>query len=855
MSKETPMMQQYLALKKTYPDAFLFYRVGDFFELFFDDAKKVAQLLELTLTSRNKNDRESAPMCGVPYRAVEGYIDQLVDMGYKVVICDQVEDPRLAKGMVKREVTRVVTPGTKLTDKKENNYLVFIMETEGHFILSYTDLMTGEVKVTTLHDEDEVLNECSQLQTKEIVYHDVLSDSLKQKLQQRLTVTFSYQEDQTYQSESLLGALATISEKEAVMWLLSYLEQTQKQALSHLQKAEHYEYSHYLKMDYYSKYNLELTQSIRTKKKQGTLLHIIDHTKTAMGSRLLKQWLDHPLIVQKEIEQRQERVASFLEPMNHLSHLTIQECLSHVYDLERLVGKVAMGSINARELIQLKTSLEQLPPLVHELEEMNAPLWKAITRHLYDLHHLVTMIQAAINPEAPLTLTEGGIINKGYDAQLDQYIDTMEHAKQWLAQLERKEKEETGIKNLRVKYNKVHGYFIEMSKLAAKDLADARYERKQTLANNERFVTKELKQLETMILEAEEKRYDREYTLFVEVREAVKKESEALQQMATAIAKVDVLQGFATLSQQRNYVRPVFNNQQQLNIVDGRHPVVEEVLGEAEYVPNSIKMDEKTSLLLITGPNMSGKSTYMRQLALIVIMAQMGCFVPAKEANLPIFDQIFTRIGASDDLVSGQSTFMVEMMEANYALQHATSHSLLLFDELGRGTATYDGMALAQAIIEYIQANIQAKTLFSTHYHELTMLESSLTGVHNIHVGAREEGEELIFLHKIIDGPCDQSFGIQVARHAHLPEELLQRATAILKNLEAQEGIQESKPLDVSPASTVKAVHVQEEPEQLSLFVSESHPVLTRLKSLNVMNMTPIEALQLLAELQQEVNR
>lgn len=864
MSKETPMMQQYLQIKKQYPDAFLFYRVGDFYELFFDDAKEVAHLLELTLTSRNKSDRDSAPMCGVPHRAVEGYIEQLVDMGHKVVVCDQVEDPKLAKGMVKREVTRVVTPGTQVSHQKDNNYLVYLNEASAGIVLSYTDLMTGEIQVTICENEDDVVNECSQLQTKEIVYSTPLSDTLMNKLKQRLTLTFSYQEKQDDTYLDLVSDLSKQEEKEAVLYLVSYLKQTQKLSLSHLKKAMHYESCHYLKMDYYSKYNLELTRSIRTQKKQGTLLHIMDQTKTAMGSRLLKQWLDRPLIQQQSIEQRLNCVASFLEPMNHLSHLTIRDCLTHVYDLERLVGKVAMGTVNARELLQLAMSLEQLPPLVAELEAMDSQLWHDVITHLYDLHHLVVMIKTAINPDAPLSLTEGNIINQGYDETLDQYIETMTNAHQWLAQLEAHEKEVTGIKNLHVKYNKVHGYFIEVSKIASKSIDTTRYERKQTLANNERFVTNELKQLETMILEAEEKRYEREYTLFVEIRDAVKKESHALQQMATAIATVDVLQGFAILSQQKNYVRPTFNTKNQLSIIDGRHPVVEEVLGQEEYVPNSITMDEGTNLLLITGPNMSGKSTYMRQLALIVIMAQMGCYIPAKEATLPIFDQIFTRIGASDDLVSGQSTFMVEMMEANYALQHATSHSLLLFDELGRGTATYDGMALAQAIIEYLQQYIPAKTLFSTHYHELTTLEETWPSMRNIHVGAKEEGNELIFLHKMFDGPCDQSFGIQVARHAHLPEELLQRATAILNELEnndyhhdVHEVIKEVPVIK----EVIKEVPVVQEGaddthnEQLSLFGTDHQHVIDTLRKVDVMNTTPFEALQLLAQLQKEINQ
>lgn len=858
MSKVTPMMQQYLDIKKQYPDAFLFYRVGDFYELFFEDAVDAARRLELTLTSRNKNSEEPIPMCGVPYHAVNGYIDTLVSQGFKVAICDQVGDPKEAKGTMTREIVQVITPGTTHTDQKENNYLVCIVPSLHRYALSYCDLMTGELKVTQFDDIEAVFNECSQLQTKEIVYHDALPEALLQLIDNRLTVTLSYQEEENHEQETLMDAIDDDLERQSLRYLFGYIAKTQRQKLSHLKAAEAYQANHFLKMDYFSKYNLELTEAIRTRKRQGTLLWVLDRTKTAMGGRLLKQWLDRPLINEHHIRRRQQRVASLMKPEAYEVLLSVGDQLKQVYDLERLVGKVAMGSVNARELLQLKTSLMQLPAIMAYLNTVDAELWHPLTQHFEQLQHLVTMIEAAISDDTPVSLMEGGMIKQGYDAELDQYIETMTHGKQWLAQLEARERERTGIKTLRVKYNKVTGYFIEISKGAAQNLTDDRYERRQTLANSERFITSELKELETMILEAEEKRYSREYQLFNEVRETVKKETAVLQQMATSIAEVDVLQGFAILALEKNYVCPTFNHEHRLYIEDGRHPVVEEVLGRQEYVPNTITMDEQTTILLITGPNMSGKSTYMRQLALIIIMAQMGSFVPATVADLPIFTQVFTRIGASDDLVAGQSTFMVEMMEANQALRHADENSLILFDELGRGTATYDGMALAQAIIEYLHEHIHAKTLFSTHYHELTVLEESLSSLHNIHVGAEEDGDDLIFLHKMLDGPADQSYGIQVARKAHLPKVLLQRAQHILETLEGQSN--DEMPSVIMPPPVEEKTEIPSivsEEEQLSLFSEENtlEPIIDKLKQINIMNTTPLEALQLLSELQQAIHQ
>ncbi|MBM7709457.1 DNA mismatch repair protein MutS [Enterococcus lemanii] len=842
-TKHTPMMEQYFGIKASYPDAFLFYRLGDFYELFYEDALEVAQLLELTLTSRNKNAEDPIPMCGVPYHAAAGYIDTLVEQGYKVAICEQVEDPKTAKGMVKREVVQLITPGTVMEGKslsaKENNYLAALAYTDTSYQFAYVDLSTGELKATELTEEASILNELAALQSKELVLTSEIPASVIEQLEKRLGLLFSEEKEQLETTEFLfLTKELPENLKNVTLKLLTYLNKTQKRSLDHLQPALSYQVDHFLSIDYYSKFNLELIQSIRTGKKQGTLLWLLDETKTAMGGRLLKQWIDRPLIQQKQIEARQNQVESLLKAF--FERADLQEVLKKVYDLERLAGRVAFGSVNGRDLLQLKTSLQQVPFIQTILTGINEGQWTALLKQITPLEDLVALIERGIHEEAPLQITEGNVIKTGYNAQLDQYREAMHSGKKWLAELEAKERAATGIKNLKIGFNRVFGYYIEITKANLVNLPEGRYERKQTLANAERFINPELKEIETLILEAEEKSVDLEYQLFLEIREEVKKSITRLQKLAHGISTLDVLQSFATISEKYQYVRPTFNQSHTLKIIDGRHPVVEKVLGHQEYIPNSIEMDAKTFILLITGPNMSGKSTYMRQLALTVIMAQMGCFIPAKSAELPVFDRIFTRIGASDDLIAGQSTFMVEMMEANQALQQATPDSLILFDELGRGTATYDGMALAQAIIEYIHQNVQAKTLFSTHYHELTPLEKELTHLRNIHVGAVEQEGEVVFLHKMMAGPADKSYGIHVAKIAGLPKKLLERADYLLVALENGE----------------QAPKVAPEVEQLSLF-SESNEVerevLGELKALNVLEMTPMDALNALHQLQKKV--
>lgn len=854
-TKHTPMMEQYFSIKAQYQDAFLFYRLGDFYELFYEDALQVAQLLELTLTSRNKNAEDPIPMCGVPYHAAANYIDTLVEQGYKVAICEQVEDPKTTKGMVKREVVQLVTPGTVMDGKglsaKDNNFLTALAFDGTHYGFAYVDLTTGELRSAVLEDDEAVLNEASALQTKEVVFTTEIPETVSELLESRLGVIFSTQEayEENAEFQFLTSDLDVTLEKEVTGKLLSYLAVTQKRSLDHIQKAVSYQPDHFLKMDYYSKFNLELTQSIRTGKKQGTLLWLLDETKTAMGGRLLKQWLDRPLIQQSQITARQDQVASLIHAF--FERADLQEALTKVYDLERLAGRVAFGSVNGRDLIQLRTSLQQVPYIHAILSGIDHGEWRDLLTRLEPMDDLVALIDSAINEDAPLQITEGNIIKDGFNEQLDQYRKAMRNGKQWLAELEAKERQTTGIKNLKVGFNRVFGYYIEVTKSNLTNLEEGRYERKQTLANAERFITPELKKLEKLILEAEEQSVDLEYHLFLEVREEVKKAIERLQRLAKAISSVDVLQSFAMISERYQYVRPELNTEKTLKIVDGRHPVVEKVLGHQEYIPNTIDMEQETLILLITGPNMSGKSTYMRQLALTVVMAQIGCFVPAQSANIPIFDQIFTRIGASDDLIAGQSTFMVEMMEANQALRYATPNSLVLFDELGRGTATYDGMALAQAIIEYIHKEVRAKTLFSTHYHELTVLEEELKHLRNIHVGAVEKDGEVVFLHKMMEGPADKSYGIHVAKIAGLPPELLQRADVILQALE--EG--HNAP---TPPTIVAEPTIIEETQQLSLF-NEVNPqeqkVLEQLTALNILEMTPMDALNALYELKKQMQK
>ncbi|MCV3314463.1 DNA mismatch repair protein MutS [Pediococcus ethanolidurans] len=872
-TSDTPMMQQYMAIKKDYPDAFLFYRIGDFYELFYDDAIKGAQILELTLTSRSHNAVDPIPMCGMPHHAVQNYVDILIEKGYKVAICEQMEDPRLAKGMVKREVIQLITPGTvtdsNVNEAKSNNYLTALTADEtNQFGFAYADLSTGELKTSQLNSIEAVINEVVNLQSKEIVVDQSIDDSLQEQFK-KLNIMVSHQNKIEVKSELsyLTQGLDEALEKNTVETLLTYITVTQKRSLAHLQKAVAYEPSYFLRMDHYSKYNLELTRSIRSGKKRGTLLWLLDETRTAMGGRLLKQWLDRPLIHKKEIEDRQIKVGELLD--HYFERSNLQEELVKVYDLERLAGRVAFGNVNGRDLIQLKTSLRQIPKIQHVLADLDDKVFGAMLAKLDPVDDIADLIDRAIVDEPPISVTEGNVIKDGYDAQLDQYRDAMTNGKKWMAELEASERKATGIRNLKVGYNKVFGYYIEITKSNLSSVPEGRYERKQTLTNAERFITTALKEKESLILEAEEKSTTLEYELFSKIREQIKLEIDRLQKLAKQVATLDVLQSFAVVSENYHFIKPTLTKKHSIDIVGGRHPVVEKVMGRQSYVPNDVKMSNDIDILLITGPNMSGKSTYMRQLALTVVLAQMGCFVPAESATLPIFDQIFTRIGAADDLIAGQSTFMVEMQEANRAIQNATSQSLILFDEIGRGTATYDGMALAQAIIEFVHNHVHAKTLFSTHYHELTVLDQTLTKLKNVHVGAVEKDGDLVFLHKMEDGPADKSYGIHVAKLAGMPEELLGRADKILKRLEIQnkdtdqalveqEIKSEKQPQKVSKKHGTQSHKSSEVDEQLALFQTapsdtQGEEVLAQIRNSNLMSMTPMDVMNQLYKWQKKL--
>ncbi|MFU2015168.1 DNA mismatch repair protein MutS [Peribacillus butanolivorans] len=874
MAGYTPMIQQYLKIKAEYQDAFLFFRLGDFYEMFFDDALNASQELEITLTSREGGSEDRIPMCGIPYHSAANYIDILIEKGFKVAICEQTEDPKQAKGVVRREVVQLITPGTKMDSKglreKENNYIATITHfSNDQFGFGYNDLSTGENKVTLIENFDEVLNEFAILGASEVVIAADFDEGWKKKLQERGAAALSL-EDNLEHSESFVPLLHLLKDEKQMTTtsrLLNYLYRTQKRSLDHLQPVLAYETSHFMKIDYYSKRNLELTETIRSKGKKGSLLWLLDETKTAMGGRMLKQWIDRPLINKKQIERRQSLVETL--KCQYFERQDLRERLKEVYDLERLAGRVAFGNVNARDLIQLKRSLQQVPVIREIVKSMASNQDISVLADKLDPCEEVTdLLETALVENPPLSVKEGNIIRDGFHTELDTYRDASRNGKTWIAQLEREERERTGIRSLKIGYNRVFGYYIEVTRANLHLLEEGRYERKQTLTNAERYITPELKEKEALILQAEEKSISLEYDLFLNLREEIKSYIPRLQDLAKGVSELDVLQCFATISEERHYVKPVFSENRRIVLKEGRHPVVEKVLQSQEYVPNDCFMDSERELLLITGPNMSGKSTYMRQIALTSILAQIGCFVSATTAELPIFDKVFTRIGAADDLISGQSTFMVEMLEARNAITNATENSLILFDEIGRGTSTYDGMALAQAIIEYIHEEIGAKTLFSTHYHELTVLASELPKLKNIHVSAIEQNGNVVFLHKIKEGPADKSYGIHVAKLADLPKQLIDRAAAILAQLENENG--QAKELPAQPAVVSKEPITETAPKaevneaQLSFFREEapkekisSSPkekkVLDDIKSLDILEMTPLDAMNMLYKLQKKL--
>ncbi|MEC2223154.1 MULTISPECIES: DNA mismatch repair protein MutS [Heyndrickxia] len=864
MAAYTPMIQQYLQVKAEYQDAFLFFRLGDFYEMFFEDAIKASQELEITLTSRDGGGDEKIPMCGVPYHSASTYIEQLIDKGYKVAICEQMEDPKLAKGVVKREVIQLITPGTLMEGKslaeKENHYIASVASpADGNFAIAYIDLSTGEGRACLLEGPfEEVLNELASIGAKEAVVDPEFPDEYARLMKNTGNITISFETDTAVKEgfERLLPQLEPELLRLAAARLLNYLFRTQKRSLDHLQPVEMYEVRRFLNIDYYSKRNLELTETIRGQGKKGSLLWLLDETMTAMGGRLLKQWIGRPLLKQEKMEARLQMVETFLN--HYFEREDIRERLKEVYDLERLAGRVAFGNVNARDLIQLKCSLQQIPGIRAVMESLESPESKKLAALLDPCEELTDLLERAIEDNPPVSVKEGGMIRDGYNEELDRYRDASKNGKQWIASLERDERERTGIKSLKVGYNRVFGYYIEVTKANLHLLEEGRYERKQTLANAERFITPELKEKEALILQAEERMIDLEYELFTEIRAHVKEFIPRLQRLAKAVSTIDVLQSFAVVSEKRHYTKPVFREDGVLKITEGRHPVVEKVLDSQSYVPNDCLMDENREILLITGPNMSGKSTYMRQIALTVILAQIGCFVPAREAELPVFDRIFTRIGAADDLISGQSTFMVEMLEAKNAIANATERSLILFDEIGRGTSTYDGMALAQAMIEYIHDEIGAKTLFSTHYHELTALSAELGKLQNVHVSAMEQNGKVVFLHKIKEGPADKSYGIHVAKLAGLPEQVIRRAEKILHALENQDnGETQMNPPEAATATEPAQLSFFEEPEtpRQKTVEAKERKVLKQIRELDLLEMTPLAAMNALYEIQKKLKK
>ena len=857
----TPMMEQYHEIKKQYPDAFLFYRVGDFYELFEDDAVKGAQILELTLTNRSNKSENPVPMAGVPHVAVDSYVDTLVEKGYKVALCEQLEDPKEAKGMVKRGIIQLVTPGTLMNDKpseaKESNYLTSVVTTKNSFGLAYSDLSTGEIYTTHLKTFAAVLNELLSLRTREVVYNGHLSDHDSEFLH-KANITVSEPAELTGNHAEVSYAqqnLTNEAEKEAVKQLVGYLLQTQRRSLAHLQIAQSYEVSQYLQMTHTVRDNLELTASAKTGKKMGSLFWVLDKTHTAMGGRLLKQWLARPLLSVNELTDRQEMVQALLD--GYFTRENVIDSLKGVYDLERLTGRIAFGNVNAREILQLAHSLQAVPDILTSLASSDNPVLQDFAQKIDPLKGVAELISSTIVEQPPILTTEGGLIRDGVDSQLDRYRDAMNNGKKWLTEMEQTERQKTGIDNLKVGYNKVFGYYIQVTNSNKSKVPLDRYTRKQTLTNAERYITPELKEHENLILEAQTKSTELEYQLFVKLREEVKKDISALQKLGAQIAELDVFCSFAQVAEENNYCRPSFHtDNQDVKVVLGRHPVVEKVMKSGSYIPNDIKLANDTDIYLITGPNMSGKSTYMRQMALIAVMAQVGSFVPADSADLPIFDQIFTRIGAADDLISGQSTFMVEMTEANEALQNATKRSLVLFDEIGRGTATYDGMALAGAIVQYLHDEVGAKVLFATHFHELTALEQTLPRLKNIHVGATEENGKLIFLHKILLGPADQSYGIHVAQLAGLPRKVLRQATKLLNRLEAQGNDlgPSSAQLDLfSSATSDEGENPVETADSENKLTDKEKDVLDEISNLYLADQTPLQIMQLVENWQEDL--
>lgn len=788
-SEFTPMMQQYIECKENYPDAIVFFRIGDFYEMFFEDAYIASRELEIALTGKDAGYKERVPMCGIPFHAYSGYAEKLISKGYKVAIVEQVEDPSQAKGLVKRDVVKIITPGT-ITEaglnEKENNFLAAIYETDARYTLAYADVSTGQMYLTTIEDEEALANEILSLHAKEVICLSSLKLKILNTLHDNYQIVISRCDDTSLIDDYkyLIEGLNLEKFKDdipCISILINYISKTQRHNLYHLQPIKFYSSNQVLHLDPFSKRNLELTETLRQNQKSGSLLWLLDKCQTAMGSRKLHTWIDRPLIDRNEIIKRHNYVEALIN--NYVAKEEIKESLKTVYDLERIIGRISVGNANAKDLVQLRRSLANIPNFKKNVMALGTDDAISFANGIDTHEKLYDLLDKALVDDPPLQIKEGGMIKPLYNKDLDELKEISGSSKDWILKFEAQERERTGIKTMHVGYNRVFGYYIEVSKGALQNLTDSdHYERKQTLANAERFITPELKKYEQIVVGSTEKIQKLEYDLFIEIRDVCQGFTKSLQQLADKISTIDCLLAFAEVSVKYNYVRPEMSLKREVNIVEGRHPVIETFLKD-EYVKNDVIVNSYNTIL-ITGPNMSGKSTYMRMLALIVIMAQIGCFVPAKSATLMIFDAIFTRIGASDDLISGQSTFMVEMLEANFAIKNATKDSLILFDELGRGTSTYDGMALAQAIIEYVHEKIGCVMLFSTHYHELVLLDKTLKHLKNVHVDAKESKGGVVFLHKVLDGGADKSYGINVASLAGLPRSLIERSKKILETLE-----------------------------------------------------------------------
>lgn len=871
------MMVHYCQTKCAYKDSILFYRLGDFYEMFFEDAKTVSRELELTLTGKDCGLSERAPMCGIPYHAAETYINRLIDKGYKVAICEQVEDPKTAKGIVKREVTRVVTPGTNLNmqelDEGKNNYLMAIVCVGDHFGVSTADITTGDCYVTEVDEERKLWDEINKFLPAEIICNDAFLvsgvdvDDLRNRLHISVFALESWYFGDDLCKQTLLEHFKISSPEGlgladydsgviAAGSLFRYLLDTQKNTMEHMNKIIPYTTDRYMVIDSSSRRNLELVETLREKQKRGSLLWVLDKTKTAMGARMLRSFVEQPLIDADAINERLDAVTEL--NMQAMLREEIREYLNPVYDLERLVSRISYRSANPRDLLAFKMSLEMIPHIKNLLANFTSPLLVRINEQMDGLEDLYRLLEASITEDPPLAVKEGGIIREGYNEQVDTYRNSKTQGKSWLAQLEAEEKEKTGIRNLKIKYNKVFGYYLEVTN-SFKDLVPEYYTRKQTLTNAERYITPKLKELEDMILGAEDKLFALEYDLFCQVREELAAQIPRIQETAKAIAQLDVYASLSVVAQRNNYVRPTVNTKGVIDIKNGRHPVVEKMINNDMFIANDTYLDNGSKRVsVITGPNMAGKSTYMRQTALIVLMAQIGSFVPAKKAKIGVVDRIFTRVGASDDLASGQSTFMVEMTEVANILRNATAKSLLILDEIGRGTSTFDGLSIAWAVIEHISNTklLGAKTLFATHYHELTELEGKIPGVNNYCIAVKERGDDIVFLRKIVKGGADKSYGIQVAKLAGVPDSVLDRAKELVDELVHTDITSTFKDLAENSRKTKpKAVHYDEvDLEQISLFDTvQDQDIIEELKNLDITMLTPMDAMNTLYRLQNKL--